>query len=239
MAARAGARIFGSIRTARRRARSPAPALGAIEAIFKFETAEGRGSGVLRLTPDAGGGDTLKAWTLLTALDELKGFEETVGRARPDGAAYSRDFRGPNWLDLRKAAAVYSRPRSGGADRRRRTGRACGRGAASAIAGRCADRRSREAHRRQLAQPLSRAGAAQPGAGQSLPLHAVPAELADLHSQGQARRLDGGLCRGDGVELLDRARNSKAAATTTRPAAGPRCCAAPTAASGPCIRGTS
>jgi cation diffusion facilitator CzcD-associated flavoprotein CzcO len=82
--------------------------IGAIEVIFKFETADGRGSGVLRLTPDAGGGDTLKAWTLLTALDELKGFEETVGRARPDGAAYSRDFRGPNWLDLRKAAAVYS-----------------------------------------------------------------------------------------------------------------------------------
>ena len=34
--------------------------IGAIEAIFKFETAEGRGSGVFRLTPDAGGGDTLQ-----------------------------------------------------------------------------------------------------------------------------------------------------------------------------------
>src|SRR4029453_11255007 len=33
----------------------------AIEAIFRFETAEGRGRGVLRLTPDANGGDTLKA----------------------------------------------------------------------------------------------------------------------------------------------------------------------------------
>jgi putative flavoprotein involved in K+ transport len=48
----------------------------AIEAIFTFETAEGRGNGVLRLTPDAGDGDTLKAWTLLTALDEIKGYEE-------------------------------------------------------------------------------------------------------------------------------------------------------------------
>jgi thioredoxin reductase len=78
------------------------------EAIFTFETAEGRGSGVLRLTPDANDGGTLKAWTLLTALDELKGFEERLGRSRPQGKAYSRDFRGPNWLDLRKAAAEYA-----------------------------------------------------------------------------------------------------------------------------------
>src|SRR5258706_11058085 len=35
-----------------------------IEAIFRFETAIGRGNGVLRLLPSA------KAWTLLTALDE-------------------------------------------------------------------------------------------------------------------------------------------------------------------------
>ena len=80
----------------------------AIEAIFRFETADGRGSGVLRLTPDADDGNTLKAWTLLTALDELKGFEEQVGRSRPQGKAYSRDFRGPNWLDLRTAAAEYA-----------------------------------------------------------------------------------------------------------------------------------
>ena len=76
----------------------------AIEAIFRFETVEGRGSGVLRLTPD---GDMLKAWTLLTALDEIKGYEEQLGRSRPQGKAYSRDFRGPNWLDVRKAATEY------------------------------------------------------------------------------------------------------------------------------------
>jgi len=79
----------------------------AIEAIFGFETAQGRGSGVLRLTLDADDGGTFKAWTLLTALDEIKGHEERLGRSRPQGKAYSRDFRGPNWLDLRKAAAEY------------------------------------------------------------------------------------------------------------------------------------
>ncbi len=76
----------------------------AIEAIFQFETDEGRGNGVLRLLP---GEKNMRAWTLLTALDEIKGFEEQVGRSRPKGESYSRDFQGPNWLDLRKAAAAY------------------------------------------------------------------------------------------------------------------------------------
>ncbi len=79
-----------------------------IEAIFKFETATGRGSGILRLTPATEHGGPLKAWTLLTALDELKGFEEQLGNTRPRGQAYSRDFRGPNWLDQRKAAIQYA-----------------------------------------------------------------------------------------------------------------------------------
>lgn len=79
-----------------------------IEAIFRFETAVGRGDGIVRLIPDADDGNRLKAWTLLTALEELKGFEEQLGVARPRGSAYSRDFRGPNWLDLRKASADYA-----------------------------------------------------------------------------------------------------------------------------------
>jgi putative flavoprotein involved in K+ transport len=82
--------------------------MSAIEAIVRFETDAGRGSGVLRLTPDASDGDALKAWTLLTALEDLKGFPEQVGRRRPAGQSYARDFRGPNWLDLRKAAAAYA-----------------------------------------------------------------------------------------------------------------------------------
>jgi cation diffusion facilitator CzcD-associated flavoprotein CzcO len=80
----------------------------AIEAMFKFETVQGRGNGILRLIPDASDGNRPKAWTLLTALDELKGFEEQQGNSRPRGQSYSRDFRGPNWLDLRKAAAEYA-----------------------------------------------------------------------------------------------------------------------------------
>ncbi|HEY3077101.1 MAG TPA: NAD(P)/FAD-dependent oxidoreductase [Burkholderiales bacterium] len=77
-----------------------------IEAIFRFETIEGRASGVLRLLPDDR--DSPRAWTLLTALDELKGHEERVGRLRPTGQMYSRDFGGPNWSDLRKSAGRYA-----------------------------------------------------------------------------------------------------------------------------------
>jgi cation diffusion facilitator CzcD-associated flavoprotein CzcO len=76
-----------------------------IEALFRFETSEGQGSGVLRL--GSGGDKPPKAWTFLTALDDLKGHEEHVGRLRPQGQSYSRDFSGPNWLDLRKRSASY------------------------------------------------------------------------------------------------------------------------------------
>jgi putative flavoprotein involved in K+ transport len=79
-----------------------------IEAIFKFETRIGRGHGILRLIPDEHDGNRLKAWTLLTALEELKGFEEQLERTRPRGQAYSRDFRGPNWLDQRQASSAYA-----------------------------------------------------------------------------------------------------------------------------------
>lgn len=76
-----------------------------IEAFFRFETAIARGQGVLRLMPD---GPSPRAWTLTTAVDELKGHEEKVGSRRPHGESYSRDFRGPNWLDKRNAEAAYA-----------------------------------------------------------------------------------------------------------------------------------
>src|SRR4051794_11349492 len=71
------------------------------EVFFAFETAIGRCNGVVRLI----GG---KAWTVMTALNELKGHEERSGKHRPTGQSHSRDFRGPNWLDQRKSAASYT-----------------------------------------------------------------------------------------------------------------------------------
>jgi putative flavoprotein involved in K+ transport len=80
-----------------------------VEAIFRFDTADGQANGVLRLLQDGGDAERCapKAWTLLTALDELKGHEERVGRLRPSGHGYSRDFAGPNWLEQRKSALRY------------------------------------------------------------------------------------------------------------------------------------
>lgn len=82
-----------------------------VEAIFTFETARGPANGVLRLVPDRNGAggpdDRFVAWTLLTALDRLKGFEADAAQG-PDGRAYSRDFAGPNWLDDRNAAVAFA-----------------------------------------------------------------------------------------------------------------------------------
>jgi hypothetical protein len=80
----------------------------AIEAIFCFETLEGHCDGVLRLTPDAADPDTLRAWTLHTALQELKGHEEKHRQSVRQGKAYARDFHGPNWLDDRRIAEAYA-----------------------------------------------------------------------------------------------------------------------------------
>jgi NADPH-dependent 2,4-dienoyl-CoA reductase/sulfur reductase-like enzyme len=71
-----------------------------VEAIIRFETKEGVGAGVVRLKDE-------KAWTLLTALHELKGHEENIGARRPKGWTYSREFGGPNWLDLRKQKSRF------------------------------------------------------------------------------------------------------------------------------------
>ena len=76
----------------------------AIEAIFVFETVDGIGSGVVRLTADANDRNNFKAWTLLTTLDEITAHREAEQPAK----AYSRDFRGPNWLDVRTAKAAYT-----------------------------------------------------------------------------------------------------------------------------------
>jgi thioredoxin reductase len=68
-----------------------------IEAFISFETNVGRASGLLRLLAD----DPDKAWVLATSLDEIKGSEEPVDKLRPAGSAYSRNFGGENWSDIR------------------------------------------------------------------------------------------------------------------------------------------
>jgi len=80
-----------------------------IEAIFSFETKVGQCEGVLRLTPntDDDGIAAHKAWVISTSLEVLKGFEEKSGDNRPTGAAYSRNFGGDNWVDVRRKTQTY------------------------------------------------------------------------------------------------------------------------------------
>jgi hypothetical protein len=78
-----------------------------IEAIFEFETTDGRGAGIIRLSPAGDDCDKMKAWLLSTTLEALHGHEEKIGANRPTGAAYSRNFGGDNWADMRRRASAY------------------------------------------------------------------------------------------------------------------------------------
>jgi putative flavoprotein involved in K+ transport len=78
-----------------------------IEAIFEFTTAVGRGAGIVRLSPDPARGGEMTAWLISTTLQELRGHEEKIGDNRPTGAAYSRNFGGDNWADMRRKAVAY------------------------------------------------------------------------------------------------------------------------------------
>src|SRR6185295_970042 len=75
-----------------------------IEGVFRFETAVGRGFGVVRLPA----GEPSRAFQLMTGLHELKGFEEKIGKRRPTGAAFSRNFGGTNWKEQRIASQAYA-----------------------------------------------------------------------------------------------------------------------------------
>ncbi|WP_134772986.1 NAD(P)/FAD-dependent oxidoreductase [Ornithinimicrobium flavum] len=69
---------------------------GVVTAWFEFdETAVGRGNGLLRLTDEG-------AWTFLTALQELKGYEEPRGTRRPMGAEHGADKHRLTWLERRQ-----------------------------------------------------------------------------------------------------------------------------------------
>jgi putative flavoprotein involved in K+ transport len=73
----------------------PTEADGVVEAWLEFDTATGRGQGHLRLTDEG-------AWTLLTALRELKGFEEPRGPRRPQGVEHGVVRGRRSWAEQRE-----------------------------------------------------------------------------------------------------------------------------------------
>ncbi|MCY1144971.1 NAD(P)/FAD-dependent oxidoreductase [Actinoplanes sp. Pm04-4] len=77
----------------------PSEADGVIEAWIRFETAVGRGTGLLRLKPEG-------AWTLLTTLRELKGHEESLGERRPQGVEHELTPGRQSWKERREEEAA-------------------------------------------------------------------------------------------------------------------------------------
>jgi putative flavoprotein involved in K+ transport len=83
----------------------PEEADGVVTAWFRFETAVGRGSGLLRLNDEG-------AWTFLTTLDELKGHEENQGTTRPRGVQHGARKDRVTWKEARTAEVEgYGRDR--------------------------------------------------------------------------------------------------------------------------------
>jgi putative flavoprotein involved in K+ transport len=77
----------------------PTEADGVTTAWIEFETAVGRGRGLLRLVDG-------KAFTLLTSLYELKGHEEPLSERRPMGAEHGAQKDRQTWLDRRRREAA-------------------------------------------------------------------------------------------------------------------------------------
>jgi putative flavoprotein involved in K+ transport len=65
---------------------------GVVGGWFTFETARARGIAYVRLREG-------RAWTLLTSMEELKGFEERKGRRRPFGAEHGVHQGRSTWLE--------------------------------------------------------------------------------------------------------------------------------------------
>lgn len=72
---------------------------GVVDAWFTFETRVARGRGHLRLKATPAGD---RAWTLLTTMTELKGFEEKKGPRRIAGAEHGVHKHRKSWAELRQ-----------------------------------------------------------------------------------------------------------------------------------------
>ena len=76
----------------------PTESGGVVESWIRFETAVGRGIGQLRLKDG-------RAWTLLTTMTELKGYEEPREERRPKGAEHGANKERRTWLERRQDEA--------------------------------------------------------------------------------------------------------------------------------------
>lgn len=84
----------------------PVDVAGIVKGVQSFLTVEtdvGRGRGVVRLLPDADDGRKWKVFSLFTTLQELTGFEESIGKQRPTGVEHGANINRKNWKERREA----------------------------------------------------------------------------------------------------------------------------------------
>src|ERR1700761_5861416 len=182
----------------------PAEADGVTEAWIEFETSVGRGRGQLRLR----GG---QAWTLLTTLYELKGYEEAQGGQRPKGAQHGASRDRTSWQEDRDREATelgfteqpYVLIVGGG-----QAGLGLAAPAAPAERPHHRHRQARPA-RRPVAQPVQEPVPARPGLVRPHAVPEVPGQLAGVLAQGQDRRLARVLHPGHGAQLLAQYRSQE------------------------------
>ncbi|MDV6280812.1 NAD(P)/FAD-dependent oxidoreductase [Rhodococcus jostii] len=76
-----------------------------IQAFFTFETTLARSRGFVRLRRDGDG--EWRAWTLISAMEEIKGHEEKKGYRRVQGTNHGAHRGKINWLDRRTAKGEF------------------------------------------------------------------------------------------------------------------------------------
>ncbi len=170
-------------------------------AFIEFETGTGRGTGHLRLRSDSG---TDQAWTLLTALQELKGHEEPKGATRVLGAVHGDDPDPRSWAEkkaaedaeLGRSVQPYTLVIGGGQGGIALGARLRQLGVPAIVVD------TPRAARGPVAQALQVAVPARPGLVRPPAVSAVPAELAGVRAEGQDRRLAGVLHPRDGGAVL-------------------------------------
>lgn len=89
---------------------APIDFVGEVKGICSFLTLEtdvGKGRGIVRLCKDTTDGQW-KAFTLFTAMHELRGYEEATGHHRPDGVQHGGMPARRNWKDQREIEAEYA-----------------------------------------------------------------------------------------------------------------------------------
>lgn len=79
-----------------------------LEGYFDFETKLGQGAGFVRFAVDEEDPYNSKVWSILTSLQELKGFEEAINDRRPIGDEFSQYKITENWKEVREAKRSFA-----------------------------------------------------------------------------------------------------------------------------------